>query len=287
MKFLLNLFFINFTSIKSIYDCTTLIVLKINLHSHTQFCDSRSSMEDILIEARKAGFKVWGFSPHAPIILDSPCNMKLEQVHDYLTEIKRLRNLFPDIQILAGMEIDFLDKENGPASYQVKKYGLDYVIGSVHFIPNQKGEFIDIDGSPERFQRFLNDYFGGDLIYVVKTFWQQTQKMIVAGGFDIIGHIDKIALNASYVDKGIEDTQVYRDLADITIEMAIKTGQAIEINTKHYNRYGRFFPNPKYWSKIISSGIEMPVNSDTHYAELVDAGRFEAEMLLDKIKKAL
>lgn len=257
--------------------------MKKNLHSHTQFCDARSSMEEILSAAEEAGFNIWGFTPHAPIRIQSPCNMKPESVTDYLKEISRLRKKFPQIIILAGMEVDFLDENNGPASPQVKKWGLDYVIGSVHFIPNQNGLFVDIDGSPERFEKYLHQYFQDDLNYVVKTFWMQTQKMICAGGFDIIGHIDKIALNASFIDPDIENSCEYIKMANQTIDMAIESGKAIEINTKHYKRFGRFFPNTIYWPKIINSGIEMPINTDTHYAELVDAGRNEALQLFKEI----
>lgn len=257
--------------------------MKQNLHSHTQFCDGRASMEEILESANKAGFTTWGFTPHSPICIESPCNMKAEDVGKYLAEIKRLRKLYPEINILAGMEVDFLDEEHGPSSQDVKGYGLDYIIGSVHFIPNQKGEFFDIDGSPERFQKVLKDHFNNDLNYVVSTFWLQTQKMLQAGGFHIIGHIDKIALNASSVDPDIEEDTEYIKLSNETIDLAIRKGVAIEINTKHYKKYGRFFPHPRFWKHIIDSGTKMPVNSDTHYAELVEDGIEAAFTQLKKI----
>ena len=260
---------------------------KINLHSHTQFCDARNSMEEILHAARQKGFEIWGFSPHAPVCLKSPCNMSTESVSSYLQEIKRLRTLFPDIKILAGMEVDFIDENHGPASNDIKGYGLDYVIGSVHFIPNQKGDFHDIDGSPERFRKYLHDFFEDDIDFVVENYWLQVQRMIRTGGFDIIGHIDKIILNASFVNRELENSVFYKSLATETIDMAIQSRKAIEINTKHYNKYKRFFPNPSYWAKILTAGINMPVNSDTHYSELVDSGMEEAYIELSKIKSGL
>lgn len=258
--------------------------MKSNLHSHTQFCDGRSSMEEIINAAIKAGFTQWGFTPHSPICLESPCNMKLEDVEWYLQEIERLRKKYPQIKILAGMEVDFIDEENGPASSYVKDFGLDYVIGSIHFIPNQKGEFHDVDGSPERFHTTLMNHFEGDINFVVRSFWNQTQRMIRAGEFDIIGHIDKISLNASSINPAIEETKEYKDLALETIDLAIRTGKAIEINTKHFKKFGRFFPNPKYWNKIIFAGVDMPVNTDAHYADKIEDGRKEALEILQRIK---
>ena len=237
-------------------------------------------MEEMINSARSYGFTTWGFTPHGPLCMESPCNMSAENVAPFLQEIKRLRTLYPDIQILAGMEVDFIDEEHGPASPEVRKYGLDYVVGSVHFIPNQRGEYFDIDGSPERFKITLHDHFEDDLEYVGATYWRQIERMINAGGFDIIGHIDKIALNASYVDPTIEQTPLYEKLADNAIEKAIQSGKAIEINTKHFKKYGRFFPHPRYWRKIIDAGIDMPINSDAHYADKVEDGIREAEQLM-------
>ncbi|MCH5229502.1 MAG: histidinol-phosphatase [Muribaculaceae bacterium] len=244
-------------------------------------------MEEILRSAINSGFKVWGFSPHAPISIESGCNMQEASVQEYKLEIERLRNIYPQIKIFEGMEVDYLDPLNGPSSEILKKYDLDYIIGSVHFIPNQKGEYHDIDGSPERFKTYLHEYFEDDLEYVVKTFWHQTFEMIRRGGFDIIGHVDKISLNASSVDPEIEERPFYKELAANTINEAILSGRMIEINTKHWKKYGRFFPHPRYWQRILQAGIFMPVNSDTHYSELVNEGRDEALTLLNSMRKKL
>lgn len=239
-------------------------------------------MAEIIEAAHRSGFTTWAFTPHAPISIESPCNMSDDDVSLYMAEVERLRRLYPDMQILAGMEVDYLSADEGPASQRIADYGLDLVIGSVHFIPNQQGVFYDIDGSPERFRRNLDTVFGGDLGYVVRTFWQQTADMIAAGGFDIIGHIDKIARNASTVDSNIEQTDTYRRLADRVIDMAIASGKAIEINTKQYESANRFFPHPRYWQRISRAGIMMPVNSDTHEASRVNSGRPEALRLLSE-----
>lgn len=252
---------------------------KVNLHSHTQFCDGHCSMQEMIMAAQEAGFSKWGFTPHGPISVESPCNMKPDDVEKYSAEVERLRKLFPRIEILKGMEVDYIDEEHGPSSQIVKDYDLDYVIGSVHFIPDQHGIYRDIDGSPERFKKYLHDYFNNDIEYVITTFWKQTISMIKAGGMDIVGHIDKIALNASFVDPEIENNSEYRELMQAAINAAIKNGIAIEINTKHHAKYGRFFPNPRYWKEILKAGVKMPINSDTHYAEMVSTGIEEAQKL--------
>lgn len=254
-----------------------------NLHSHTQFCDGRSTMSELLSKANDLNFSTWGFTPHAPIAIPSPCNMKEDDVPAYLAEVERLRKDFPKIKVLAGMEVDYLDNRHGPNSSCVSGYGLDYVIGSVHFIPNQHGEFIDIDGSPERFRRYLHERFKDDLMYVVRTYWNQVREMISRGGMSIIGHIDKIALNASFVDSSIEKNDIYRELAEAALNEALNAGLTVEINTKHYIRYGRFFPNPRFWPDLMLRQCEIPINSDTHSVEGIMAGVREAHTLLKKM----
>ena len=69
------------------------------------------------------------------------------------------------------MEIDYLNDDWGPANDYFQSLPLDYRIGSVHFIPTRGGDFVDIDGSPDRFVVNLRERFGGDLRYVVETFF--------------------------------------------------------------------------------------------------------------------
>ncbi len=233
-------------------------------------------MAEMLEAAHSAGFVNWGFSPHAPICVDSPCNMTAADVEPYKAEVERLRALYPDMTILTGMEVDYIDAGHGPASPEVEAYGLDYVIGSVHFVPNQDGVPVDIDGSPERFRERLATHFRGDLDYVVRTFWSQTMAMIAAGGFDILGHLDKVARNATTVRPLLEQEPEYRAAIDAAIDAVIEAECAIEINTKQRASAGRYFPHPRHWARIARAGLAMPIDSDAHTTDAVDAGMADA-----------
>lgn len=254
-----------------------------NLHSHTEFCDGRAPLARIVEAASEVGFTTWGISPHAPIDVESPCNMSTNDVARYKAEVDRLRRQYPAMTLLTGMEVDYLTADCGPASKAVSDYGLDYVIGSVHFVTNQHGVFYDIDGSPARFVERLATVFEGDLDYVVRTFWSQTMDMIAHGGLDIIGHIDKIARNATEVRPRLETEPAYRAMADAAVRAAVEAGLAIEINTKQRDSGRRFFPHPRHWAFIARSGTAMPINSDAHTTEGVDAFRTDAKRLLRAI----
>ena len=255
-----------------------------NLHGHTQYCDGRATMEEFASAAAVAGMSHYGFSPHSPLPISSPCNMAAGDVKEYLQEVENLHKRYEGrVEILASMEIDYLGKEWGPSYDYFQSLPLDYRIGSVHFITNQDGEYIDVDGSAERFARYLKQYFRNDLRYVVETFYSQSLQMVDRGGFDIIGHFDKIAYNASTVEPDIEHTDWYRALVTELIDNIIAKGIAVEINTKAYAANHRFFPSPVLWPRIVSSGIPIVVNSDAHYPERINASRQDAFELLASI----
>ena len=251
-----------------------------NFHTHTEFCDGRDTMDAMALAALRAGFLHIGFTPHSPVPVTSPCNMAATDVEAYIAKVRALDALYPDMHVYAGMEIDYFGPEWGPASPYFSELPLDYRIGSVHFVPTPDGRPVDVDGSPERFARTVTDLFGGDLRRAVTAFFGQTRAMLAAGGLDIIGHFDKIVLNASLLHPGLESEPWYRrELAD-TVRAVIDSGVTVEINTKHHARYGRYFPAPELWRTLADAGVTLIVNSDAHYADLLEASRAEAFTIL-------
>lgn len=254
-----------------------------NLHSHTEYCDGRATMEAFARQAVSNNFKIYGFTPHSPIPFPSPCNMLGTNVEKFLDEADRINRNHPEVLFLKGMEIDYLDSTWGPSSDYFRNLPLDYRIGSVHFIRNQRGEWIDIDGSHETFAKKLKDKFNNDLDYIIDEFFNSSRKMITAGGFDIIGHLDKIADNAEFVRPGSEKDKAFVDKVSGLIDMCADAGISIEINTKKYEREHRFFPNPTYWHHITEKNIPVVVNSDAHVPALINSGREEALKILRHI----
>lgn len=262
-----------------------------NYHSHTQFCDGRATMDEMVAAAFDAGMEIWGFSPHSPINVESPCNMKKEDVEPYVMEADRLRNLYAGrMTVMTGMEVDFISADFGPHLDYFQNLPLDYRIGSVHFVPNQDGIPIDCDGRYERFARNLRQGYNNDLRYVVEKYYEQVLTMIERGGFEILGHFDKIAGNAAIADPDIENQEWYHALAEDVVRYAKDRNIIIEINTKSFLDKERFFPDIKLWS-LLFNGVEnkgseskiesilnksILVNSDAHFPEKVNLGREEA-----------
>lgn len=255
-----------------------------NLHSHTEFCDGRAQMEAFARRVLEEGMDVYGFSPHSPVPIVSPCNMLKSNVSSYLAEVDRIKATYGDrCHFLAGMEIDYLGDDWGPSNEYFNTIPLDYRIGSVHFLPTAGGELVDCDGRHESFVEKMHRYFNDDIRYVVETFYVNSIKMVQAGGFDIVGHLDKIADNASYFCPGIEEEPWYRSLVDNYIDEIISGNFIVEINTKVYADRKRLFPSPRYWKQLSDAAVPMIVNSDAHVPALINASRNEAIELLMKL----
>jgi len=254
-----------------------------NFHSHTQFCDGRAQMTAFAAAAAEAGFTDYGFSPHSPVPITSPCNMLADNVPVYLNEVRRMNDRYGNrTRFYASMEIDYLGPEWGPGHEYFQTLPLDYRIGSVHFVPSNEG-LVDIDGRFENFQKKMARYFNNDIRKVVELFYRQSMAMVEAGGFDIIGHLDKIGHNAGTFQPGIEDEPWYRALADELVEAVIAKKLTVEINTKAWREHRRMFPAPRLLRRLVETGTTIVVNSDAHVPALIDASRNEAFAMLDKL----
>ena len=269
-----------------------------NFHSHTQFCDGREPMSKMAEAAFACGMKHYGFSPHSPIPLPSSCNMSALSVDDYVAEFNRLKAIYDGkINLYLSMEIDFLGDRWGASNPYFDSIPLDYKLSSIHFVPTPDGEReIDVDGDPGHFKGNMAKYFDNDIRYVVDKFYERTLAMIEKGGFDIMGHFNKIGFNASSFSPGIEDEAWYRRHIDNVIDAVKGTDIIVEVNTKAYpvpvgateeqkaSYVPRLFPSPDIIRRLVSAGIPIAVNSDAHYSSRITSGRDAVFAIIDSVK---
>lgn len=254
------------------------------LHSHTQYCDGRAHMEAFAAKACEDGFSVYGFTPHSPVPIVSSCNMHRDNVDVYIKEAQRLARMYDGrMGILTGMEVDWLGSQWNASIDYFQSMKLDYTISSVHFLQSRRGEWVDIDGRFEGFRQKMGRYFDDDIRYVVEKYYEESIRMVERGGFDIVGHFDKIGHNAAHFCEGIESERWYESLVEDLMEAIVKSGKVVEINTKAFREHGRFFPSSCRWKRLVDSGVKLVVNSDAHVPALINAGRDEAFAILDNL----
>ena len=252
-----------------------------NYHSHCSFCDGRAPFEEFVKEAITQGFYSYGVSSHAPLPFPTQWTMEWEQMEAYLDEFNNLRQKYADeIELYVGLEIDYLNEESNPSVARFTELPLDYRIGSVHLLYDAAGEVVDIDCSPAVFKERVDRHFNGDVLGVVRMYFDRLFRMVELGGFDILGHADKMHYNASCYHPGLLDEPWYEALMKDYFSLVASRGYLVEINTKAYDSLGTFYPNSRYWELMKEYQIKVLVNSDAHYPERINAGRMEALRLL-------
>lgn len=252
-----------------------------NYHSHCSFCDGRAPLEEFVKEAIRQGFYSYGVSSHAPLPFPTQWTMEWEQMEAYLDEFNNLRQKYADeIELYVGLEIDYLNEESNPSVARFTELPLDYRIGSVHLLYDAAGEVVDIDCSPAVFKERVDRHFNGDVLRVIRMYFDRLFRMVELGGFDILGHADKMHYNASYYHPGLLDEPWYEALMKDYFSLVASRGYLVEINTKAYDSLGTFYPNSRYWELMKEYQIKILVNSDAHYPERINAGRMEALRLL-------
>lgn len=248
-----------------------------NYHSHCSFCDGRAPLEEFIKAAINSGFTSYGISSHAPLPFSTRWTMESSDMPAYLEECFRLRDKYKsEIEFYIGLEIDYLNEESNPSVEYFKNLPLDYRIGSVHFVYDDKGNVIDVDCPPDKFTEIVDNHFYGDIRRIVSTYYERSNRMVELGGFDIVGHADKMQYPSSLYHPGLMDEVWYNSLVNDYFNHIAEKGYMVEINTKAYLSRDTFYPNQRYFQLLKELSIPVLVNSDAHYPEKINDGRYEA-----------
>ncbi len=231
------------------------------------------------------GFRAYGFSSHSPLPFETFWNMSRDEMPDYIAEISRLKAKYRnEIEIYTALEIDYLDETYNPSIRYFRELPLDYRIGSIHFLPVaqplEERNMMCIDGSPYDFRTSLERYFGGNVQRLVKRYYDTVQRMVLDGGIDIVGHLDKIYMNGQRCKGFSFGASWYKDAFCDTLDLIAEKGLMVEINTKNLVKRRETYPHMVFLGMLRERNIPVMVNSDCHIPDLVDDGRSEAFDLL-------
>ena len=254
-----------------------------NLHTHSIFSDGKSTPEDVVLEAINQGLKVLGFSDHSPVPFENSFAIKNNEVNNYITTIKSLKEKYKDqIDIYCSMEMDFIPGIVKDFKKTKEELNLDYMIGSVHLVGNNIDRLWFIDGSKaETYDEGLFNYYDGDIKKGVKAFFHQYNEMIETEEFDIVGHFDKIKMHnrGRYFS---ENDKWYRDYLMETLTLIKEKSLIVEVNTRgiYKKRSDDFYPSAWLFPIMREMNIPVVISSDSHKAEELTLCFKEAEEAL-------
>lgn len=245
-----------------------------NFHTHTTFCDGKSTAEEVVRAAIDKGFSALGFSGHGYTAFDPGYCM-----HDYdgyIAEVKRLQKAYQEkLDLYLGIEEDALSL--------VDRRQFDYLIGSSHYLLID-GKYYSVDSSREASKTCL-ECFGGDAAAMAEAYYRAFCSYIAVRKPDIIGHFDLITKFDEMDEPIFLGNPDYEAVAEKYITEAAKSGCIFEVNTGAISRGKRTTPYPseKLMYRLKKLDARLILSSDSHHAQTLDCAFDETKAQLREI----
>lgn len=279
-----------------------------DFHTHTTYSDGANTAEEMIIAAIGAGLALRAFpgqtfsfqksnsekaekfghesgermaigiSDHSYTPFDESYCMKAGAFPAYCAEIAALKEKYKGkIEVFCGIEQDYY---SGAAPS-----GIDYAIGSVHYI-KAGDEYIPADEGSDVLLRGAERHFGGDVYALAEEYYRTVGNVIAVTGASIIGHFDLIAKfnerEPIFDEKHPRYIAAWRSAADALL----RTGVPFEINTGALARGYRStpYPSPDIREYIAERGGKFIISSDSHSTEMLrSAPRDDAAGLISAL----
>lgn len=242
-------------------------------------------MEDFVRFAIAKRLKKYGFSSHSPLPFHTSWNMDLDNLPYFKAEFYRLKEKYKnEIELSIGLEMDYIHNVFGANNNTLYSTDdLDYKISSIHYLdPLPEGGFFCVDGNFFDFQKNLKTLYNNDIKEVARRFFEISRAMIEQGGFDIVGHLDKISLNGGKCEGfDIKEKEYLQSVADL-LQLIKDKGYMLEINTKSFLEKGFTYPDEQFFPLINELKIPIIVTSDCHYPDKITD---EFEQVYKSLKK--
>lgn len=234
-------------------------------HHHTNHSfDSTASMVEVCKRAIENNIQEICFTEHFSVNPLAPTygHMVFEK---YLHEIKVCQEQFNgQLIIKAGIELCEPHLLKNQYDETLQPLDLDFILGSVHNLNNQKLRLALKEDHPTAYQRYFHELFS----------------MVSDSDIDIIAHFDLMKRYA-YKEHGLYAFHDYQEIIEQTLKKAIDRNIGIEINTSGLRTsLNQTLPSIEILQKYKELGGEiLTIGSDSHSAESVGANIKEAYAL--------
>jgi histidinol-phosphatase (PHP family) len=228
--------------------------IQCDYHMHTPLCKHAAGpMEAYVEHGIELGLREIGFSDHNPLPGGRSANVRMAEAEiDYYVErVTELRFRYRGrIDVMLGLEMDYLEGLEDYLGQQIARYPWDYVIGSIHFLDNACRE----SSWPKTYT--------GDAHQLYARYFDLMRRMARSGLCDIVAHFD-VPKRSGRLPGEREAEDITRTLQEIR-----QAGICLEINTSGYRHPELPEPQPypalPVVEQALALGIPLTVNSDAH-----------------------
>ncbi|WP_296559449.1 histidinol-phosphatase HisJ [uncultured Acetobacterium sp.] len=244
-------------------------MLLANYHVHSDYCDGKNTLEEMVTAGIASGLTSMGLSSHLSLPFPNDWTMKEENLENYLNDVKLLKDKYSSqIELYCGLEIDFfIDRQDISDLAKAVIPRLDYTIMAVHTIGITTGADVSyIDESQQNFEQGIKKYYAGDNQAFIKDYYQGIAKMVSMFEPDILGHLDLVKkYNHDNRFFHEQDTWYQETVKDCLDQIATKNTR-IEINTGTNLRIPGVGRYPSDWMmpEMKKRNIPITIGSDSH-----------------------
>lgn len=260
-------------------------------HTHSTWCDGANSVEEMIVGAIERKFDAIGFTSHAMFPYYEDWSLGPKAAKEYVACVRAAAAKYAKyIKVYCGLETDYLPGVTTPEKSRYAEYGLDYIIGSLHWVASETalnpscprplaGEllfpaYVSVDHTPQILADGLRDYFGGSARALITAYHEQLREMVTRFDFDILAHPDlyrKYNVRHPFFD---ETEPWYRAELVKSADVIAASGKLVEVNTGAIGRGWRddAYPSDEFRALLRERGVKFVLNSDSHSVDSLDAG---------------
>lgn len=240
------------------------------VHTHTCYCDGANTPQEMAEAAIALGMDTYGICTHGNTDFDHSYCIKDEIA--FVNDVRLTAEKYSDrITILLGVERDVLGDGID---------GVDYVIGSVHYVTCPDGIIRPIDMSRQGFLDIIEAYGSADA-FAVDYF--NSVANVAKFSPDIIGHFD---LLCKYSKGEInESSPTYRQAWHDALDKMGVQNRVFEVNTGGMYRVGLSepYPSKEILREILRRGGKVMLSSDAHATKALGYKFDEMRQLLREV----
>jgi histidinol-phosphatase (PHP family) len=251
----------------------------VDYHIHTKRCKHACGADREYVEtAIRQGLREMGFADHIPRFYEPPDQdhkvaergMSWIELEEYVHAVETLRGQYPEVRIKLGLEVDFVPGWERQIEIIQRQYPWDYLIGSVHFIPEWSYGYLpyEKDRTPSE---------------VYPKYFEMVARAAESGLFDILGHIDLPKRGFKPLPPS-EMTALYRQLAG----RLGKVQAIVELNTYGLRCLKQggvgIYPDEELARFCYQQGVQFTLGSDAHRPEDVGTDLSAACRMMRRIK---